>query len=239
MDRARFYAHLRSAKSKAFGKSLSPKQVGGTEILLDEAQRRGVGIFALAYILGTTYHETAHTMQPIAEYGKGKGRPYGKPAGPYNQAYYGRGFVQLTHLDNYVKAGAILRLPLAEHPELAMEPKTAALILFQGMAEGWFTGKRLSDYIDPPHVDYVGARRIVNGTDRAHQIAEYAMSFETALREAGYLGQAPKPKPTIPDPELEAIKKLPPASSKPVPVAKRGFLSGVVDVLLVLFRGWR
>ena len=30
-----------------------------------------------AYILATTWHETATTMLPIAEYGKGGGRPYG------------------------------------------------------------------------------------------------------------------------------------------------------------------
>ncbi len=63
-------------------------------------------------------------------------------------------------------------------------------------------------------------------------------AVEAVLLEVKYSGRQ-APKPAIPDPELEAIKKLPPASSKPVPVAKRGFLSGVVDVLLVLFRGWR
>ena len=31
----------------------------------------------LAYMLATTFHETARTMQPIEEYGKGKGKTYG------------------------------------------------------------------------------------------------------------------------------------------------------------------
>lgn len=234
MDRSRFYAHLRSAKSTVFGKSLSSGQVGGLELLLDEGQRRGVNVYQLAYILATTYHETAHTMRPIAEYGKGKGRPYGKPAGPYNQTYYGRGYVQLTWLDNYVRAGKELGLPLAEFPVMAMEPKTAALILFQGMISGWFTGKKLSDYINPPTVDYVGARRIVNGKDRADLIAGYALSFEGALRDAGYLGQAPKPKPTIPP-----VAELPKSVNEKPKSDKRGFLSLILDLLLVLFRGWR
>jgi hypothetical protein len=35
-------------------------------------------------------------MQPIEEYGKGRGMPYGKPDPTTGQVYYGRGFVQLT-----------------------------------------------------------------------------------------------------------------------------------------------
>lgn len=64
-----------------------------------------------------------------------------------------------------------------------------------------------------------------------------------SVRSDALAMQAPKtspfdwqaPKPTIPDPELEAIKKLPPAANAP----KRGILSGIIDWLLVLFRGWR
>lgn len=228
MDRARFYAHLRSAKSKAFGKSLSKGQVDGLERTLDEAQKRGVNIFQLAYILATAYLESGRTMQPVREFG---GEKYlrSKPYYPW----VGEGLVQVTWEVNHRKFGAT-------KPGQLMEWPIALRALFDGMLQGMFTGKRLSDYIDPPHVDYVGARRIVNGTDRAHQIAEYAMSFETALREAGYLGQAPKPKPAIPlDPDGNPPSREAPPKPKPVPVAKRGFLSGVVDVLLVLFRGWR
>ena len=77
----------------------------------------------------------------------------------------------------------------------------------------------------------------MNGTDKAQLIAGYAQSFETALREAGYLGQAPKPKPTIPPVSKENLEPAKPPA--PVPVAKRGILAGIVDLLLVLFRGWR
>ena len=47
---------------------------------------------------------------------------------------------------------------------------------------GDFTGKKLSDYIKPGSVDYVNARRIVNGTDCAEQIADYASKYEDALK---------------------------------------------------------
>ena len=68
------------------------------------------------------------------------------------------------------------------HPELALNPTYAAQIMIAGMREGWFTGKKLSDYIKNGKVDYVGARRIINGTDKAQLIAGYAKQFESALR---------------------------------------------------------
>lgn len=50
------------------------------------------------------------------------------------------------------------------------------------MTEGWFTGRKLSMYIhDQGLVDYVNCRRIINGTDKAAQIAEHALKFEIAL----------------------------------------------------------
>ena len=45
------------------------------------------------------------------------------------------------------------------------------------MREGWFTGKRLSDYISNEDIDYLGARAIINGSDRATQIADYAKNW--------------------------------------------------------------
>lgn len=221
MNRAAFFGHLRSAKSKAFGKSLSSGQVAGCERILDEAQRRGVSIYQLAYILGTVYHETGHTMQPVREFG---GEKYlrSKPYYPW----VGEGLVQCTWEVNHRKFGAT-------KPGQLMEWPIALRALFDGMSKGMFTGKKLSDYINPPHIDYVGARRIVNGTDKAHQIAEYAMSFETALREAGYLGQAPKPKPTIPaEKNVQNVQNV-------QPTEKRGILTRIIDLLLLIIKPWR
>jgi hypothetical protein len=58
----------------------------------------------LAYVLATVYHETASTMEPIEEYGKGAGHSYGEPDPETGQVYDGRGYVQLTWKDNYQKA---------------------------------------------------------------------------------------------------------------------------------------
>lgn len=97
--------------------------------------------------MATAAHETDQTMQPIAEYGKGKGKPYGKP-GRYGQAQYGRGYVQLTWDDNYERTDEALGLngALLKDSTFAMQPDIAAQIL-RGCVEGWFTGKRLGDYL--------------------------------------------------------------------------------------------
>lgn len=226
MNRPAFFAALRARGSGVFGTSLSQSQVAGTEALLNEGQSLGLPLRQLAYVLATAYHETAHTMQPIEEYGKGKGRPYGKPAGPYGKIYYGRGYVQLTWLANYEKAGLKVGANLVKFPERALDLDVASEIIFRGMMEGWFTGKKLSDYIDGDHVDYSGARRIVNGTDQAMKIAGYAKAFETALRAGAYIGQAPKTLdvPAPPPPvSVEAPKPVPatpePPKAQPAPAA--------------------
>lgn len=146
----------------------------------------------LAYVLATAYHETAFIMQPIEEYGKGAGHSYGEPDPVTGQADYERVYVQLTWKDNYQKAqGEVINfniwesdVPLVSNPDNALVPWVAAQIAINGMAEGWFTGKALSDYLMPTSTDYVNARRIINGTDKAQTIAAYAQECEAALRLA-------------------------------------------------------
>src|SRR5690606_17856785 len=65
--------------------------------------------------------------------------------------YRGRGHVQLTGKDNYIRATAKLRslgydVDLVKNPDDANRPEIAPLILFLGMEEGWFTGRKLADF---------------------------------------------------------------------------------------------
>lgn len=184
IDRGIFFAQIRSL----FGR-MSQSQVEGLNSLLDAVG--GCLINEAAYMLATAYHETAHTMQPIEEYGKGRGRDYGKRLKmnrqPYSASlpiYYGRGYVQLTWYENYDKAGRLLKLDLLRQPELALQADVAAKIMREGMFEGWFTGKKLGEYVGLRTAEYVSARRIINGMDKAQLIAGYAVVFELALRKA-------------------------------------------------------
>ncbi|MGY3910761.1 peptidoglycan-binding protein [Aeromonas piscicola] len=173
--------------------------IGG--LIATTAVARGVGFAApmahLAYVLATIYHETATTMRPIEEYGKGAGRPYGEPDKETGHAYYGRGYLQLTWRENYEKASRLCfdpqlvqgELDFVANPERMLVPFYAAQAALFGMRHGWFTGKSLADYDRPDgSFDYINARRIINGTDRAELIAGYARQFEEAGRLAIGLG---------------------------------------------------
>lgn len=67
-----------------------------------------------------------------------------------------------------------MNVDLVNNPDLALNPQIAAEILVVGMEKGLFTGKKLSTYINNESNDFVNARRIINGVDRAQLIAGYA-----------------------------------------------------------------
>jgi putative chitinase len=171
----------------------------------------------LAYMLATVMHECARKWRPIEEYGKGKGRPYGKPVtvtdpqgNKHTNVYYGRGYVQLTLKSNYENMGKLLKIPLLYRPELALQPAVAYKIMSLGMRRGLFTRKKLADYIRPGgKADYVNARQIINGHDRAQLIAGYASRLERILRQSA-VGRPPAHRPP----------KSPPR--KPVPGRRPG-----------------
>jgi len=136
----------------------------------------------LAYVLATAYHESAHTWNPsIREYGRGKGRKYGMPHPDTGKIYYGRGLCQLTWFFNYESFTRILGVDLINNPNLALEPGNSVDILMIGMREGIFTRHKLDMYFDKYNTDWVGARKIINGADRANLIATYAKEFYKGL----------------------------------------------------------
>jgi predicted chitinase len=100
--------------------------------------------------------------------------------------YCGRGYVQLTWKANYKKLGDLVGFPLVGNPDLAMRPDIAAEIMVKGMSQGLFTGKKLGDYITAEKCDFVGARRVINGTDHAKEIAREAEHYLTALQAGGW-----------------------------------------------------
>jgi len=59
-------------------------------------------------------------------------------------------------------------------------------VMVKGMARGWFTGKKLADYITPTACNFIGARRIINGQDKAAKIAGEADVFLAALQAGGW-----------------------------------------------------
>lgn len=199
-------------RQRPFKGSITPSQFSGITIILDvweQSFRQRTPITQLAVCLATAYHETAHTMQPIRELGGSeylrlnydvtgrnpdRAKRYGNVRPGDGVKYCGRGDVQLTWFVNYQKATKRLRelgligpdLDFTVTPDKVMEPRIAALIMFLGMEEGWFTGKTLDQLVDPnvdgdEHADAVRSRAIINGSDRAELIAGHADDFLAAL----------------------------------------------------------
>ena len=151
---------------------------GTVEAIRWECNRFGLYLKSQqAYVLATVHHETAGTFCPLEEYGKGKGRPYGRPDPTTGKAYYGRGFVQLTWKGNYQKYSRILNVDLVNHPEKACNPNVALFVLVHGFKTGAFTGRRLEQYVRQGKTDFYNARRCMNGMDRASQIASLARGY--------------------------------------------------------------
>jgi hypothetical protein len=192
-DREKFFDHYRTL----FG-ALTQQQVDGLEFLLgkiEQDQRLG-DLRKAAYTLATIKHETAHTFQPIHEFGSNErfvrlygpgtrvGRNLGNRTNADAIAFHGRGYVQLTGRNNYTRAKDKIGPDFVTNPDIALQPENAYEVLVRGMSEGWF-GKKLGQFIvegRPPN--YEGARQTVNGHDRAGDIAQIARRMEETLRFA-------------------------------------------------------
>ncbi len=188
---------LQEINKDLFNRNMNDGQRDGLKVKLTAFENHHItDIRWSAYMLATSYHETARTMQPIEEIGKGRGKPYGqklkynrKPYTWPDKIYYGRGDVQLTWYENYLNMGRILNLPLLEQPELALQPYISARIMIEGMTKGIsnggdFTGVSLENYFNSYTDDPIRARRIVNGLDKGNQIAEYHYKFLDAIKKA-------------------------------------------------------
>lgn len=234
-DRKAFFEAVRRQIS---GGVLNQRQVDGFNHLLDtwEADDTLIDTRWLAYCLATAWHETDATMQPIREYASGaayEGRgDLGNVRHGDGYRFKGRGYVQLTGRTNYERYG------IDDSPDDALDPKLAAHIMFDGMRRGVFTGKRLSDYFNATKTDWIEARRIVNGTDRAKKIGELGQAFHAALVAARPVTPPAVETPVVPD----GYTKLPdggvvrqePAESEIVKDAKTGQLGSLTQIGVVL-----
>lgn len=230
MNKKKFYDIIRPHVN------LTTQNVLGMDTVLDYLEKNEDNLQQAAYTIATAWWETAQTMMPVREaywlseaWRKKNLRYY---------PYYGRGYVQLTWEFNYKKASDYFGVDFVNNPDLVMEPRYALPILVVGMNEGWFTGKKLDDYIDSVDdkdsielVEYKNARRIVNGTDKAETIAKLALVFERGLKAAGYALNSSETdrKSDLPISDTKTTTDTEPRST--------GFLEVIIKLLKLLFGG--
>lgn len=191
IDKAKF---LELADKRLFASNMNPTQRSGIVAILDEWELRKLTLKTwLAYMLATTKWETNSTMQPVREaywltenWRRLNLRYY---------PFYGRGNVQLTWESNYRKMTNIFRkrfeakypgFDLVETPDLALESEVSIAIMFEGMTNGEssvgdFTGLSLENFFTDTRSDWVGARKIINGTDHDTEIADIGRTFYACL----------------------------------------------------------
>lgn len=244
MDLELFFDGIRQDPFKG---RMSAAQVDGTKAILEACERHGVtDTDHVANILANVKRETGGHMLGVKETvmpshkdknpsdaeviarldrafaaGKLKGvrTPY------WRDGAFGRGPIQITHWDNYIKFGKWLGVPLRTQPELALDRNVGADIAVVGMKEGLFRNRSLASYRFPSALDAAplnNPRRIVNGNDGSDaEVAASHRAFAAALRAAGHGLDAgatvpkpeakPKPKPVPPIPEVIAAEPDPAA----------------------------
>lgn len=174
-----------------FGAIKKSETVTAIKAIIDANNQYGFTVPQVAYLLATAYHETAHDFIPKREFGSASYfiRRYwenarqrawlGNDTPEEAVKYCGRGLVQITGEVNYERFG------IADNPDKALELNTAIRIIYVGMRDGVFTGRKIAHYINADKKDYYNARRVINGIDKAAQIAGYAESIEHILKNNG------------------------------------------------------
>lgn len=135
---------------------------GVGKALVGEARAAGMKGRELAQFLAQCAHESlnfstlrelgdeSHYKQYDIKHNPEKAKRLGNTKPGDGFKYIGRGFIQLTGKDNYMRAGKALGLPLLEQPELAERPDIAAKIAV------WFWKNRVHPKIN----DYSNTRAV-------------------------------------------------------------------------------
>lgn len=181
-----FWNHIRSS---LFGGRMTASQVDGIKTKLEVMSAQGWSIPYCAYAMATSYWETSKAMQPVEEgyyLGAERAKRHQKTLRYY--PWFGRGDVQLTWERNYFKADKELGLngALVADPSLALDTEISAKVLVFGMERGWFTNKKLGDYLSGERAtrnSFVVCRYIINGTDKQYEIADIAMKWQYAFEQ--------------------------------------------------------
>lgn len=129
----------------------------------------------LSYAMATIEHETDGTFEPLEEIqGRQSARRLGYEGG---ENYFGRGFIQLTHLRNYKIMGERIGMgdELAKNPGLAATPEVAAKVL-----AAFFKDNNIANLATEG--DFVDARTPINPDYNGYKVATLAWKYEDSFQ---------------------------------------------------------
>lgn len=153
----------------AKGKAAAAKNI---PLIAQALQNEGIlDSNVLAYALATVEHETDETFEPIGEIqGTLSARRLGYEGGAN---YFGRGFIQITHLRNYRQIGERIGMgdQLVKNPNLASDPQVAAKVL-----AAFFKDNNVANLAS--RGNYVAARIPINPDYNGYSVANLAMKYE-------------------------------------------------------------
>ena len=141
----------------------------------------------IACVLANCQHETMNFLYSEEIDGRSQAKLLGYRGGI---EYFGRGYIHLTHIDNYQKADSKLGLggKLTRNLDYATNPNIAAKTAVIGMRDGWFTGLGLKRWIDGDKgwitgdgLSYYYARQIVNGDFKTTNTSEIAEEWSLKI----------------------------------------------------------
>lgn len=188
INRKEVMEKLRKAlEASRLSRDWKPGAVDGFMQIVAYGYKNGYSTAEIAFNISQAEHETSGWLQPIREGCRRQG-----PAGTDDQAiraiqaairsgliksnyltktkgvaHYGRGLIQITWIDNYLKFEKLTGKPLVAQPDLALEWYTALFIMYKGINAGLFRKVRFKDYVPdgtaPTVGKYASARNIING----------------------------------------------------------------------------
>lgn len=188
---------------------------GDTRLIINECKKNKLSIEKASYVLATTHHEVGPNMKPVRETFATSdaqaiarltkafkaGKLGGVKSDYWSGGFFGRGYPQVTHEENYRAASKVVGVDLVKNPERMLEPLIAIPVMLHGMINGTFRkGQTLERYINDKSVNYYSARNIINGDlkKNGHLIASYAREYERLLRNEGYKVSSSGSKPKVP-----------------------------------------
>jgi predicted chitinase len=153
--------------------------------LIETGRARQLTTAQIAYVLATAEHES-DSFSTLEEYASGDGyegrNDLGNSQPGDGRRFKGRGYVQLTGRRNYASYAAITGFDLERFPIILMNwPALSVFVIVDGMLRGIYTGRRLDQFVNSGGHDFVNARRVINGLDRADKIAAQATEWMKEL----------------------------------------------------------